>query len=94
MLADVADEVEEAVVLHPVVVIDQHSSIVSITIEVEELLQLLLDTGLIVPQRLLVQEVALLGLTRGVTDHTGSSSDESDGTMTGALQVSQHHDTH
>ena len=63
VLADVADEVKEAVVLHPVVVIDQHSCIVSITVEVKELLQLLLDAGLIVSQRLLIEEVALLGLT-------------------------------
>ncbi len=94
VLTDVADEVEEAVVLHPVVVIDQHRCILGIAVEVEKLLQLLLDAGLIVPQRLLIEEVTLLGLTRGVTDHTGSATDEGDGPMTGSLQVSEHHDAH
>ena len=94
VLTDIADEVEETVVLHPVVVIDQHRCILGIAVEVEELLQLLLDAGLIVLQRLLIEEVTLLGLTRGVTDHTGSATDEGDGSVTGALQVPQHHNTH
>ena len=92
MLADVADEAEEAVVLHPVVVIHQHGSVGGIAIEVEELRQLLLDASLVVAERLFVEEVTLGGLHRGVTNHPRSTADEGDRAMACQLEVAQHHD--
>ena len=47
VLTDVADEMQESVVLHPVVVIDKFSTVRSITVEIEELGELLLDAGLV-----------------------------------------------
>ena len=63
VFADVAHEVEELIVLHPVVVVDQFCFVGLRTVEVEELADLLLDGFLIVIERVLVEEIALLALS-------------------------------
>mgnify|MGYP003181637232 CR=1 FL=1 len=92
VLANVAHEVEELIVLHPVVVVDQLSLVGLIAVEVEELADLLLDGLLIVIERVLVEEVALLALAGRIADHTRGTADEQIRLMSAALQVTQHHD--
>ena len=90
--ADVAREIKEGVVLHPVVVIDQLGSVGFIGIEIQEVLQLLADTLHVMAEGLLGQEVTLGRLAGRVTDHTRCAAQESDGFMAAGLQVTQHHD--
>ena len=59
VLAYVADEVDEGVVLHPVVVVDEESGVGCVGVEVEEAFELLLDGCYVVVECLLVEEVAL-----------------------------------
>ena len=92
VLSDVAHEVEELIVLHPVVVVDQLGLVGLRTVEVEELADLLLDGLLVVIERVLVEEVALLALARRIADHTRGTADEQIRLMSAALQVTQHHD--
>ena len=60
--------------------------------EVEEALQLTLDALLVVAQCRFVEQVALGGLSAGVSNHTCCSSDECDRFVPASLQMSQHHD--
>ena len=92
VLADVAHEVEELIVLHPVVVVDQLSLVRLVAIEVEELRHLLLDSLLIVVERVTVEEVTLEALAGRVTNHTRSATDEEERLVAAALQMAQHHD--
>ena len=93
MLSHLACEVEEGEVLHPVVVVDHFGSVGLGGFEIEETSHLLFNALLVVTQRLIVQQVALLRLSRGVANHTSSTTNEDDGLMTTALQMTQHHDT-
>ncbi len=91
VLADIADEVEESVVFHPVVVVHQNGTVGDVALEIEELGQLLLDGFLIVTQRGLVEQVALGGLHGGVAYHAGGTAYKGYGRVSGALQVLEHH---
>ena len=91
MLADVADEVEEREVFHPVVVVDHERGVGGVGVEVEEFGELGLDGFLVVAKRFFVEEVAFLAFHRGVADHAGCASDEGDGAMARALEVLEHH---
>ncbi len=55
VLADVADEVEEGELAHPVVVVDEHCGIATGFFKVEEFLQLLPDASLVVTQSVGIQ---------------------------------------
>ena len=92
MLADIAHEVEEAVVLHPVVVVHHLGLVGLCAVKVEEFGHLLLDALLIVIERVGVKQVALLALARRVADHAGSPAHEEEGLVAAALQVAEHHD--
>ena len=92
VLTHLTGEVEEGEVFHPVVVIDHYGGIGLLGLEVEETGHLGLNALLIVIERLVVQEVTLLRLARGVADHTGGTTDEDDGTVTTTLQMAEHHD--
>ena len=94
VLADVADEVEEAVALHPVIVVDQDGVVGRITVKVQELGQLLADALLVVAQGVLIDEHALLRLHRRVANHACGSANQGDGPVSGTLQVLEHHDAH
>ena len=93
VLANLASEVEEGEVLHPVVVVDELCLVRLCAVEVEELRNLLLDSLLVVVEGSSVEQVALLALARGVANHTGSTAHEQVGLVTATLQVAQHHDT-
>ena len=69
MFADVTDKVQERIVLHPVVIVHELGRIRSVGIEIEEFGQLFLDTFLIVPERILVEQVSFGRFHRGVADH-------------------------
>ena len=59
-LTDITDEIEEGEFLHPVVVVDENSSIRSITVKIQELGKLLAQALLIVTKLLLVDQHTLL----------------------------------
>ena len=91
VLTDVADEIEEGISLHPVIVVDKLSLVGSIGIEVENLGELGTDTLDIVKEGLLIEKLALLGLHRRVTDHAGGSADQGDRLVTALLEMPQYH---
>ena len=91
VLADVSDEVEEGVILHPVVVVDQLGGVGRVGVKVEELGQLTLDALLVVSEGGFVEEVAFGRFHRGVTDHAGGAANKGDGPMSSALEVTEHH---
>ena len=92
VLADIAYEVEELIVLHPVVVVDELGLVGLIAVEVEEARYLLLDGFLVVVEGVAVEQVALEALARGVANHARGAADEQEGLVAAALQVTQHHD--
>ena len=87
MLAHLAGKVEERKVLHPVVVVHHQGRILILALEVQELGHLCLDALLVVAQRLVVQQVALLRLAAGVANHACGTADQNDGPVAAALQV-------
>ena len=93
-LTDVACEIEEGEVLHPVVVIHEQSCVRSVAIEVDQLRELSLDSLLIVAQGCLIEQVALLRLTAGVANHTRSTTYQSNGAVAATLKVLQDHNAH
>ena len=72
--ADVTGEIQEGVVLHPVVVVHELRGIGFVAVEIQEVLQLLADAGYVMAQCLLGEEVTLGGLAGGVSDHTRSAA--------------------
>ncbi len=94
MLAYIANEVKEGEVFHPVVIVDHFGGIGSVAVEIQKLRELLLDGLLIVAQRLLVEELALLAFHRGVADHACGTTHKGYGFMAGALEMLEHHHTH
>ena len=91
MLADVADEIDEAVVLHPVVVVYELGLVGGVGIKVQETGQLGLEAGHIVGKRFFVQQVAFRAFHGRVSDHAGGTADEGDGLVAAALEVFQNH---
>ena len=90
--AHVAGEIEEGIILHPIVVVDQFRRVGCIGMEVEETLQLALDALLVVAEGGFVEQVTLCRLAAGVANHTRCAADEGDRLMPTALQMAQHHD--
>ena len=93
VFTNITYESEEREVLHPVVVVDELSTVGCIAIKIKEVRELLLDASHIVTQGLLVEEIALLALTRRVTNHTCSTSNEGKGFVATTLEVAKHHHT-
>ena len=93
-LADVADEFEERDVLHPVVVVDQHGGIRRVRLEVEQFGELPFDRLLIVAERRLVEQVALLRLAAGVADHARRAAYERQRTVAAHLEMLEDHHAH
>ncbi len=92
MLSHHTGEVKEGEVFHPVVVVHHLGLVRLVAVEIEELGHLLLDALLVVVESLVVEQVALLALARGVADHAGGSAHEDYRLVAAALQVTQHHD--
>ena len=92
VLADVAGEVEEGEVLHPVVVVDQFGRIGGVGAKVEEAGELRLDAADVMAQGVLSEQVALGALARGVANHACGAADEGQRLMPSALEVAEHHD--
>ena len=93
-LTDVACEIEEGEVLHPVVVIHEQCCVGCVAIEIDQLRELSLDRLLIVAQGSLVKQVTLLRLAAGVANHTRSTTYQCDGAVTATLEVLQDHNAH
>ena len=60
MLANIPDEAEERVFLHPVIVVDHYRPVRCGGIEVEEFLKLFLHALLVMAQCLLIKQITLL----------------------------------
>ena len=93
-LADVTDEIEERELLHPVVVVDHLCGIRGVRLEIEQFGQLAFDRILIVAEGLLVEQVALLRLARGVADHARGTADERQRTVAAHLEMLEDHHTY
>jgi hypothetical protein len=91
MLAHVADEVEEEVVFHPVVVVDYFGTVGGV-VEVEELGELLADALHVVVDLFGSEEFAFLGLERGVADHAGGTAHQCERFVSSDLEVFEEHD--
>ena len=89
VLADVSQEVEEAHLAGPVPVVDQRAARCAAG-QVDDAGDLGLDGGHVVGERLLVEEVALLGAAAGVADHAGGAADQGHGPVAGLLEAAQH----
>ena len=94
MLADVADEIDEGIVLHPVVVVHEFGLVGGVGVEVQETGELLLQAGDVMVEGLLVQEVALGRLHGRVADHAGGPAHEGEGLVSAALEMLQDHHAH
>ena len=92
-LADVAGEIDEGIVLHPVVIVHQLRLVGGVRLEVEETRQLRLDAGDVVSEGLLVQKVALLALHRRVAYHSRGPSDKCERLVAAGLEMLEYHDT-
>ncbi len=91
MLAHIADEVEEEVVFHPVVVVANLGAVDGI-VEVEEALELMADALHVVLDFLHGEEFALGGLEGGVTYHAGGAAHDGQGLVARHLEVFEKHD--
>ena len=91
VLADLAGEVEEGEVLHPVVVVHEFGRVGRVGVEVEEVRKLLLDTFHVVAEHIFGEEVALGTLARGVANHARGAAHEGEGLVARALEVAEHH---
>ena len=91
MLADVADEIDEGVVLHPVVVVHEFGLVGGVGVKVQETGELRLDAGDVVIQGGLVQEIPFGRLHRRVADHAGGAAHEGEGLVAAALEMLQDH---
>ena len=91
MFSDLAREVEEGYILHPVIIVDKLRAVGCVALEVEELGELFLDSLLVVAQGRLVEEVAFGAFPGGIADHSCGASYERQGLMAAALEMAEHH---
>ncbi len=94
MFADIPDEVQECVILHPVVVVHKLSLIRSVRIEIQDLRKLLANALDVMMQSLLVQQFPLLGLHRRIPDHSGRAPYDGERLVPATLEVFQYHYAH
>ena len=92
VLPDVPNEIEEAEVFEPIMVVDHLRCVVAC--EVQEPLQLRALGRQVVLDDVNIQELALCGLPAGVADHACRATHQSDGGVSSALPVHQKHDGH
>ena len=93
-LSDIAGEVDEGVVLHPVVVVHQLGLVGSVALEIQEAGELGLDALHVVGQGGFVQQVALGALHGRVADHAGGAAHQGERLVAAGLEVLQDHDAH
>ena len=91
VFADVTQELQQRDRLGPVPVVDQHPTFG--IAEVDDPAQLLLDRCHVGAQRLVVEQIALLGTPAGIADHAGRSAGERDRLVPGVLEPTQHDQT-
>ena len=91
VLAHVADEIEEEVVLHPVVVVEYLGTVDGV-VEVEEARKLPLDAVDVVLYLVGGEQFALGGLEGGVANHAGGAADDGQRLVAGHLEVLEQHD--
>src|SRR5690606_8673236 len=89
VLADVPYKIQETEFLHPVVIVHQFGSVGFFAFKIQEFRKLCLDTAHIMVQCFLVQQVSFTGFAGRITNHTGSTTDKSDGLMAVLLEMGQ-----
>ena len=94
MFPDIADEIDEGVVFHPVVVVHQFGLVGGVGVKVQEAGELGLEAFNVMVEGGLVQEVALGALHRRVADHSGGASHEGEGLVPAILEMLEYHYTH
>ena len=94
MLADVTDEVDERIVLHPVVVVDKLGAVWRIGVKIQETAELCLQTLDIVTEGILVQKIALGRFHRRVANHPRSPADKGERFMSTSLEMLEYHYTY
>ena len=94
MLSYISDKLQEREVLHPIIIVHKQSGIRLAGIKIQKLCQLGLNSLLVMPQSLLIQEFALLTLHRRVANHTGCSAHKRNRLMPAGLKMLKHHNTH
>ena len=93
MLADVAQEIEEADGRRPARVIQQAGGIGG-GVEIEQAAELFLDLGDVGVEHFLGEQLALLRLAAGVADGAGGAAGERDGVMAQQLKPAQRQQRH
>ena len=94
VLAYVADKVDEAVVLHPVVVVHQFGLVGGVGLKVQETGELGLDAGHVVVEGFLVQEVPFGRFHGRVSNHAGGPAHQGVRLVAAALEMLEYHDAH
>ena len=92
VLADIPDKVEKAEVFEPIVVVDHLSGIGPF--KVQKALQLRLLAVQVVLQNFEVEELPLCSFPTGVAHHSCGAADQSNGSVSSALEVDQEHHRH
>src|SRR5580658_5201148 len=85
MFPDIPDEIEEKHIAEPVVVIDYLSGIGERGVEVEEFLELSFDTGKIVVENVLIEQVPFFALSAWVADQPGGAAHQRNWFMSSLL---------
>ena len=86
MLTHIAYEIEEKVILHPVVVVEDFSAVHGV-VEIEETLELLFDAGNVMFDFISGQQFAFGSLEGGVADHACGAAHNSEGFVSCHLQM-------
>ena len=92
VLAHVANELEEAHLFEPVVVVDDAGSVR--TAKVQKLLELAALAREVVLQRFHVKQLALSRLKRRIAHHAGGAAHKGEWLVARTLKVHQHHHLH
>ena len=87
VLADVAEELEQRDRLRPLAVVDEAARP---TVEVDDAADLRLDRRHVAVERVVVEQVALLGAPARVADHAGRPAGQGDRHVAGVLEAAQH----
>ena len=91
MLSNIADEVNERIVLHPVVIVHKFRLVRSVAVKIQETAQLRLDAGHVVPKGFLVKQISLRRLHGRVSNHSRGTTHQRNRPMPALLEVLKYH---
>ncbi len=91
MLADIADEIKEREVFHPVIIVHHLGCIRLLAVEVKEFCKLFFYGFLVMAEGFFIKEFALLAFHRRVANHACCSSNKCNRFVPGSLEMLEHH---